>query len=54
MKRDVLLEKSSKFISITSKLISKLRFTNPNQLVSYLDTNTSYINLGQEIRKKKN
>lgn len=54
MKKDIFLEKSSKFISITSKLISRLRFSDPNQIVSYLDINISYIKLGQEIRKKLN
>lgn len=52
MKKDILIEKSSKYISITSKLIGRLRFLNVEQEVYYLDLNISYSDLGKKIREK--
>ncbi|MCK3655915.1 hypothetical protein A4G19_09120 [Pasteurellaceae bacterium Macca] len=54
MKKDIFLEKTNRYISVTSYLIGRLRFANPNQDVSYLDLDVSYIEFGKKIRDKLN
>ncbi|QGM80499.1 contact-dependent growth inhibition system immunity protein [Otariodibacter oris] len=52
MKKDITLEKTSKYISITANLIARLRFADINQKVSYLDLDIPFEDFGKEIRAK--
>ncbi|QIM61984.1 hypothetical protein A1D29_00885 [Pasteurellaceae bacterium Orientalotternb1] len=49
MKRDVILEKTSKYISIQSSLIGRLRFANIHKLPTFLEISTSVKELGRVI-----
>ncbi len=49
MKKDVIVEKTSKYISIQSYLIGRVSMTNINKSPVFLDTTTSLKKLGEAI-----
>ncbi|QLB12914.1 uncharacterized protein DUF1436 [Bisgaardia hudsonensis] len=52
MKKEILFKKTSKYISITAYLIARLRFSDINQKVSYLELDIPFVDFGKEIRAK--
>lgn len=52
MRKEIFIEKTSKYISITSYLIGRLPVPNVEQIVTYLSSDVSNVEFGKAIRNK--